>query len=89
MSVATLLKGTANLVVGLSLIKWVAGDLGAEFRQDARGAGEKVQGLIRRSPYAAAGSAGALGLLAGIVLGRRRIGPHRNGPACIGRQRIP
>ena len=77
MSVATFLKAAANLVVGLSLVKLVAADLGAEVRQDAREAGEKAQALIRRSPYGAAGSAAALGLLAGMLLGQRRIGPHR------------
>jgi ElaB/YqjD/DUF883 family membrane-anchored ribosome-binding protein len=71
MSMATLLKSAANLLMGLSLVKLVAGDLGAEFRHDAVGLGKKTEGLIRRSPYRAAGSAAALGFLAGILLSQR------------------
>jgi ElaB/YqjD/DUF883 family membrane-anchored ribosome-binding protein len=75
MSVAGVLKGTANILMGLSLVKLVAGDLGAEFRHDAAGLGERTESLIRRSPYHAAGSAAALGLLAGILLRQHR---HRS-----------
>ncbi|HEY2779534.1 MAG TPA: hypothetical protein VGI90_02075 [Steroidobacteraceae bacterium] len=72
MSMATLLKGTANLLMGLSLVKLVAGDLGAEFRHDAAGLGRKTGSMIRRSPYRAAGSAAALGFFAGILLSQHR-----------------
>ena len=61
MNMATFLKSAANLLMGVSLAKALAADLGREFRP-----------LIRRSPYRAAGSAAALGLAAGILLGQRR-----------------
>ena len=77
MNMATLLKGTANLVMALSLVKLVAHDLGEEVRQDAAGVGEKTQALVRRSPYGAAASAAALGLLTGILVRQARHPPAR------------
>ncbi|HEV7358168.1 MAG TPA: hypothetical protein VGN99_09230 [Steroidobacteraceae bacterium] len=78
MNMATLLKNTANLLMGLSLVKLLAGDLGAEIRHDAAAVGERTQALVQRSRYRAIGSAAALGLLAGIFLDRRRHRPHDN-----------
>ena len=77
MNMATFLKGTANLLMAVSLVKLLAHDLGEEVRQDAAGVGEKTQALVRRSPYRAAASAAALGLLTGILLGRPRHLPTR------------
>ena len=57
MDMTSLLKGSANLLVVMGMLKLVAGDLGAE---------------IRRSPYPAAGTAAALGLFAGIWVSRRQ-----------------
>jgi ElaB/YqjD/DUF883 family membrane-anchored ribosome-binding protein len=54
MDMATILKRSANLLVGASVVKLVAGD------------------LVRRSPYPAAGTAAALGVLAGVLVGRRQ-----------------
>ena len=74
---ATLLRSAANILMGLNLVKLLAGDVGAEIRHDAAVVGEKTQALVRRSSYRAIGSAAALGLLAGIYFGHRRHGPHR------------
>lgn len=58
MDMATFLKRSANLLMGASIVKLVAGD------------------LVRRVPYGAAGTAAALGVCAGALLGRRsRPGP--------------
>ena len=72
MSMATLLKGAANVLMGLTLVRLLAGDVGAEIRQDAARLGEKTQAVLRRSPYRAAGSAAALALVVGFLLGQRR-----------------
>jgi hypothetical protein len=53
----SVLKGCANLLVVMGMLKLVAGDLGAE---------------IRRSPYRAAGTAAALGVFAGVLVSRRQ-----------------
>jgi ElaB/YqjD/DUF883 family membrane-anchored ribosome-binding protein len=74
---ATFLRSAANILMGLNLVKLLAGDVGAELRHDVAVAGEKTQALVQRSSYRAIGSAAALGLLAGIVLGHRRHRPHR------------
>jgi ElaB/YqjD/DUF883 family membrane-anchored ribosome-binding protein len=76
MNMATLLRSTANVLMGLNLVKLLAGDVGAEIRHDATVVGERTQALIQRSRYRAIGSAAALGLLAGMFLGRRRQRPH-------------
>jgi ElaB/YqjD/DUF883 family membrane-anchored ribosome-binding protein len=78
MNMATLLKSTANLFMGLSLVKLLAGDLGAEIRHDAAAVGERTQALVQRSRYRAIGSAAALGLVAGIFLGQRRHRLHNS-----------
>jgi ElaB/YqjD/DUF883 family membrane-anchored ribosome-binding protein len=57
MDMASFLKRSANLLMGASLVKLVAGD------------------LVRRSPYGAAGTAAAIGVLAGLILNRRHPRP--------------
>ena len=69
---ATLLKAGANFFVRVSLVKYLAADLKAEVRHDAAGLREKANGLVRKSPYAAAGLAVAAGALTGIALAHRR-----------------
>jgi len=76
MNMATFLKSTANVLMGVSLVKLLAGDLGAEIRHDAAVVGERTRALVQRSRYRAIGSAAALGLLAGIFLGQRRHRQH-------------
>ncbi len=72
MNMAVFLKSSANLLMGLSLVKVLARDLGTEVRHDAAELSERTQALIRRSRYRAIGSAAVLGLLAGILLGQGR-----------------
>lgn len=57
MDIATFLKSTANVVVGVSVVKLLTADLKAE---------------IQKSPYCAAGVAAAAGALTGIALAKRR-----------------
>jgi hypothetical protein len=57
MDIATFLKSTANVVVGVSVVKLLTADLKAE---------------IQKSPYRAAGLAAAAGALTGIALAQRR-----------------
>lgn len=72
MDMASFLKRTANLLVGVSVLKLLAADLKAEIRQDAAGLREKANLLVENSPYRAAGLAAAVGALTGIALARRR-----------------
>ena len=65
MSLATILKYSANILMGAALIKWIAADMAAEVRRD-------VASL--RSPYPIAGAATAMGVVAGMLLARRRRG---------------
>jgi ElaB/YqjD/DUF883 family membrane-anchored ribosome-binding protein len=76
-NMATLLRNAANVLMGLNLVKLLAGDVGAEIRHDAAVVGEKTQALVERSSYRAIGSAAAIGLLAGIFFAHRRHRPHR------------
>jgi ElaB/YqjD/DUF883 family membrane-anchored ribosome-binding protein len=78
MDMASFLKRTANLLVGVSVLKLLAADLKAEIRQDAAGLREKANLLVENSPYRAAGLAAAAGALTGIALARRRA--HRTIP---------
>ena len=78
MDMATFLKSTANFVVGVSVVKWLAADLSAEIRHDGASVREKTKWLVQRSPYRAAGLAAAAGALTGIVLAQRR--RHRTIP---------
>jgi hypothetical protein len=57
MSLAELLKNAANLLVGIRVVRLVAGDLAAG---------------LRNSPYRSAGVAAALGAATGIALAHRR-----------------
>jgi ElaB/YqjD/DUF883 family membrane-anchored ribosome-binding protein len=77
MNMAAFLKGAANILMGVSLVRLVAGDLGSEIRHDAAAVGEKTRALVQRSRYRAIGSAAALGVLAGLFLGHHRR-PHGN-----------
>jgi hypothetical protein len=72
MDMATFLKTTANLLVGLSVVKLLSADLGAEIRRDSASLRERVTGLVRKSPYRAAGLAAAAGAVTGMALAHRR-----------------
>jgi cation transporter-like permease len=65
MSVATLLKYSANILMGAALVKRIAADMAAEVRRDV--------GSLR-SPYPIAGAATVMGIVAGILLARHRRG---------------
>jgi hypothetical protein len=78
MNLATVLRCTANVLMGLNLVKLLAGDVGGEIRHDAAALGERTQALIQRFRYPVIGSAAALGLLAGILLSQRRHRPRDN-----------
>lgn len=78
MDMTTLLKNTANVLLGISLLKLLSSDLKAEIRHDGASLRSKADGLIHKSPYRAAGLAAATGALTGIMLARRR--PHRTIP---------
>lgn len=75
MNMASFLKRSANLLVGASILKLVAGDLRSELRQDTAVLRSQTNAMIHRSPYRAAGTAAALGAVAGMLLVRR----HRRG----------
>lgn len=75
MNMATFLKGSANVLMTMSLVKLLAHDLGSEVRHDAAEVSHRTQALVRRSPYRAAVSAAALGLLVGILLSHRQHRP--------------
>lgn len=77
MDMAELLKRSANVLVGISLLKLVAGDLRAEVRHDAAEVGARSKAALERSPYRAAGAAAALGVMAGWMIGQRRRPPSR------------
>lgn len=72
MDMATLLKHLANLLVGVSVVKWVAADLKAEIRHDAGSVRDRANAAAHNSPYGALGMAAAAGALAGFMLGQRR-----------------
>jgi hypothetical protein len=72
MDMASLLKKTANVFVGVSVLKWLAADLKAEIRHDAVSLRDRTNVLIQKSPYRAAGVAAAAGALTAIALTRRR-----------------
>jgi ElaB/YqjD/DUF883 family membrane-anchored ribosome-binding protein len=74
MNMATFLKGSANFLVGVSLLKWLAADLKAEIRNDTASLRERAHELVQHSPYRAAGLAAAAGALAGMALAHRRTG---------------
>ena len=78
MDMAALLKRAANLYVAMTILKWVAGDLRREIRQDTAGLRDRANSLLQKSPYRAAGVAAAAGALAGWALAHRRV--HRTIP---------
>jgi ElaB/YqjD/DUF883 family membrane-anchored ribosome-binding protein len=72
MDLGAFLKATANLLAGLSLVKLLSADLGAEIGHDAASLREKANWLVQKSPYRAAGLAAAAGALVGMALAHRR-----------------
>jgi hypothetical protein len=72
MSVATILKFSANVFVGAALIKLVAGDMAAEVRRDMGTLQSRTQSVVRRSPYRIAGTATAMGVVAGMLFAQHR-----------------
>jgi ElaB/YqjD/DUF883 family membrane-anchored ribosome-binding protein len=71
MDMARFLKGSANLVMSVWLLRLVAGDLGRELRQEGQIARRSAETLVRRAPYGAAGAAAVLGMLIGVLIGQR------------------
>lgn len=71
MDMAELLKRSANVLVGVSMLKLIADDLRVEIRHDAVEVGARSKAALERSPYRAAGAAAALGLMAGWMIGHR------------------
>lgn len=78
MDLATLLKNTANVLVGMSLLKLLSADLKAEICQDGASLRDQANRLVQKSPYRAAGLAAAIAALTGIVLASRHV--HRTIP---------
>jgi ElaB/YqjD/DUF883 family membrane-anchored ribosome-binding protein len=74
MDMATFLKNSANFLMAMSVLKWLAADLNAEIRHDTESLRETANRLVQKSPYRAAGLAAAAGALAGIALTHRRGG---------------
>jgi ElaB/YqjD/DUF883 family membrane-anchored ribosome-binding protein len=72
MSVATLLKFSANAFVGAALIKLLAGDMAAEVRRDVGTLQSRTDSVVRRSPYRIAGAVTAMGVVAGMLLAQHR-----------------
>jgi ElaB/YqjD/DUF883 family membrane-anchored ribosome-binding protein len=61
MSVAAILKYSANAFVGAVLVKLVAGDMAS-----------RTHSVVRRSPYRIAGAVTAMGVVAGMLLAQHR-----------------
>jgi hypothetical protein len=72
MSVATLLRYSANVFVGGVLIKLLAGDMAAEVRRDVGTLQSRTHSVVRRSPYRIAGAVTAMGVVAGMLLAQHR-----------------
>ena len=72
MSVATILKYSANVFVGAALIKLIAGDMAAEVRRDMGTLQNRTHSVVRRSPYRIAGAVTAVGVVAGMLLAQHR-----------------
>jgi ElaB/YqjD/DUF883 family membrane-anchored ribosome-binding protein len=72
MSVATILKYSANVFVGAALIKLLAGDMAAEVRRDMGTLQNRTHSVVRRSPYRIAGAVTAVGVVAGMLLAQHR-----------------
>jgi ElaB/YqjD/DUF883 family membrane-anchored ribosome-binding protein len=72
MSVATILKYAANVFVGATLVKLVAGDMAAEVRRDMGTLQNRTDSVVRHSPYRIAGAVTAMGVVAGMLLAQHR-----------------
>ena len=72
MSMATVLKNTANVAAVAGLVKLVAGDLAAEVRRVVGTLPERTRSAVRTSPYVAAGAATVVGVIAGRLLATRQ-----------------
>ena len=65
---AQVFKDTANVAALAGLVKLVAGDLAAEVRRDVGTLPGRTRSVVRGSPYAVAGAATVLGVIAGRML---------------------
>jgi ElaB/YqjD/DUF883 family membrane-anchored ribosome-binding protein len=72
MSVATILRYSANVFIGAVLIKLLAGDMAAEVRRDMGTLQNRTHSVVRRSPYRIAGAVTAMGVVAGMLLAQHR-----------------
>jgi ElaB/YqjD/DUF883 family membrane-anchored ribosome-binding protein len=72
MSMATVLRNTANVAAVAGLVKLVAGDLAAEVRRDVGTLPDRTRSVVRTSPYGVAGAATVLGVIAGMMLATRQ-----------------
>jgi ElaB/YqjD/DUF883 family membrane-anchored ribosome-binding protein len=72
MSVATILRYSANVFVGAALIKLLAGDMAAEVRRDMGSLQSRTDSVVRRSPYRIAGAVTAMGVVTGMLLAQHR-----------------
>jgi ElaB/YqjD/DUF883 family membrane-anchored ribosome-binding protein len=72
MSVATILKYSANLFVGAVLVKLLAGDMASEVRRDMGTLQSRTHSVVRRRPYRIAGAVTAMGVVAGMLLAHHR-----------------
>jgi ElaB/YqjD/DUF883 family membrane-anchored ribosome-binding protein len=72
MSVAAILRYSANVVVGAILIKLVAGDMASEVRRDMETLQSRTNSVVWRSPYRIAGAVTAMGVVAGMLLAQLR-----------------
>lgn len=72
MSMATLLRYTANAVAVAGLVKLVAGDLAAEVRRDAGTLQSRTRSVALSSPYGVMGAATVLGVIVGMMLATRQ-----------------
>jgi ElaB/YqjD/DUF883 family membrane-anchored ribosome-binding protein len=74
MDMAEFLKDLANLSMGATIIKLVAGDLAAEVRKDLSTLRTQSSAMVSRSPYRVAGAATVIGFVAGMMLAKHRYG---------------
>lgn len=72
LSLAEVLRYTANVAAVAGLVKLVAGDLAAEVRRDVGTLPGRTRSVVRSSPYGVAGAATVLGVIAGMMLATRQ-----------------
>jgi hypothetical protein len=72
LSLAEVLRYTANVAAVAGLVKLVAGDLAAEVRRDVGTLPDRTRSVVRSSPYGVAGAATVLGVIAGMMLATRQ-----------------